>query len=148
MKNDRFMADCKKHGRAEFRMEKQGKIRGGLYARCCECQKESNIKKRIQRQTYACSLIKSRDAKCQRCGYNEYPEILQWHHIDPEKKSFEVSAACQGHVKGVTKQNILEEVELCELLCPNCHCKHHTGYSYHKLMKAATKQDIDTGDIK
>ena len=143
---DRFMGDCKKHGRTEFRMEKQGSKSGqGLYARCCECQRLQNIKKRIQRQAYACSLIKNRGATCQRCGYEEYPEILQWHHTDPEKKSFEISQAIQGHRKGVTKDMIEEEVELCELLCPNCHFKHHTGYSYHELMESTNQDDIDRG---
>jgi predicted HNH restriction endonuclease len=37
--------------------------------------------------------------------------------------------------KEITEKDMWEEVEKCILLCPNCHAKEHTEYSYYKLME-------------
>lgn len=49
------------------------------------------------------SLVKLE--KCNKCGYNEYPQILQVHHIDRDRTN-----------------NILTNLEV---LCPNCHLVDH-----------------------
>ncbi|SRR6266478_469470 len=46
-----------------------------------------------------------REEVCARCGYKEYPQILQVHHKDRNRA-----------------HNRLENLEL---LCPNCHCIEH-----------------------
>jgi len=43
--------------------------------------------------------------KCNRCGYNKHPQILNAHHIDHNREN-----------------NSLENLEL---LCPTCHNEHH-----------------------
>jgi 5-methylcytosine-specific restriction endonuclease McrA len=43
--------------------------------------------------------------KCERCGYDKYPDILEVHHKDRVRKNGE-----SGNL---------------ELLCPNCHTEEH-----------------------
>ena len=59
--------------------------------------------------------------KCNRCGYDEHPAALQFHHIDPTTKSF----AINGNKLLLNEQRVLDELNKCELLCANCHAKEH-----------------------
>lgn len=65
-------------------------------------------------------LIRSlkQDKSCVKCGYKEHPEILQFHHKDPSTKDFDFSGSEIGNL---SLKKILNEVDKCELLCPNCH---------------------------
>lgn len=52
--------------------------------------------------------------KCSKCGYNDVPEILHFHHL--RNKSFNI-----GSYKRYSLEKIKEEAKKCILLCPNCH---------------------------
>lgn len=56
--------------------------------------------------------------KCERCGYDEHPEILQFHHRDREEKSFTI---CTAEGRGKGRARFWQEVLKCDVLCPNCH---------------------------
>jgi len=58
---------------------------------------------------------------CARCGERAL-ECLQFHHSDPQSKDLDLSAAVTN---GWAKQRILDEIAKCEVLCANCHLKHH-----------------------
>ncbi len=58
------------------------------------------------------------DKCCHECGYSRHPEILCFHHLNPEEKLYELS-------KGISIQKWLEEIKKCVLLCPNCHMEVH-----------------------
>lgn len=58
--------------------------------------------------------------KCNRCPEN-HPATLVFHHTDPEKKGFTISA----RFKHYGRQKVLEEIAKCEVLCANCHAKEH-----------------------
>jgi hypothetical protein len=58
--------------------------------------------------------------KCQDCGYNECPDALHFHHLDPSTKEFSISS---GNTKSWEK--IVRELEKCILICANCHAKRH-----------------------
>ena len=56
---------------------------------------------------------------CERCGYNEYPEILEFHH-NQGNKEFTISQRNSYSIK------LIEiEIKKCIILCPNCHRVHH-----------------------
>ena len=59
--------------------------------------------------------------KCSKCGYNKYPEVLEFHHRDPSQKDFNVSK------KGLTRswERVRREIEKCDLVCANCHRERH-----------------------
>ncbi len=61
-------------------------------------------------------------SKCLKCGWDEHPEVLQFHHRNPKDKKFTLSA---GNVGMYSKKTILKEVEKCDSLCPNCHTYLH-----------------------
>jgi len=61
-------------------------------------------------------------AKCKYCGEN-YPAILQFHHRNPEEKEFDVSTFVYHQKSGPAK--LEAEIAKCDILCANCHLKHH-----------------------
>ena len=66
--------------------------------------------------------IKIDIGRCNLCGYKEHPEILQFHHRNKELKRFQLSTGNLGSYKWET---ILEEIDKCNLICPNCHSLIH-----------------------
>ncbi len=52
---------------------------------------------------------------CKKCGYNKYPEILEFHHNKGIKK-FKISS--QNHL---SVKLVKLEIKKCIVLCPNCH---------------------------
>ncbi len=61
--------------------------------------------------------------KCAICGYSRSTRALNFHHRDPKKKDFGLSA------KGLTRswEKIKAELDKCVLLCANCHAEVHDG---------------------
>ena len=65
---------------------------------------------------------------CARCGYNQHPAALQFNHLDPSTKSFEVGSRI------LHKWSLLEEeMAKCEVLCANCHAVHSFTENHHAL---------------
>ena len=53
---------------------------------------------------------------CERCGYKKNPSSLDFHHLDPQTKSFEV-----GLVGSCGYRKLRKEISKCAILCKNCH---------------------------
>lgn len=66
-------------------------------------------------------LVEMKGGKCQKCGYDKCIGALQFHHRNPEEKSFELSMK-SGHC---TWEEMSKEAEKCDLLCANCHSELH-----------------------
>jgi len=60
--------------------------------------------------------------KCSKCGEN-HPACLEFHHQNPKEKEFGISEALRQLNLG--KEDILKEIDKCEVLCSNCHKKLH-----------------------
>jgi hypothetical protein len=62
-------------------------------------------------------LVQEAGGGCQLCGYDEHLAALQFHHLDPSRKSFGLS------MRGFTRsfERMRAEAEKCLLLCANCH---------------------------
>lgn len=58
---------------------------------------------------------------CIRCG-EDHPACLVFHHREGELKLFEISL---GPSRGFATQRMLAEIAKCDVLCANCHAKHH-----------------------
>ena len=65
------------------------------------------------------------DKGCCICGFNEYPESLDFHHLDPESKSFPIAS-------GMRKDpfETFDEISKCVVICSNHHRALHTGSIY------------------
>ncbi|WP_409559591.1 HNH endonuclease [Escherichia coli] len=61
--------------------------------------------------------------KCAACGFNQYEESLDIHHLDPAIKDKNY-----GSMRGWSLARIDKEIENCVLLCKNCHCAFHSGH--------------------
>lgn len=106
----------------------------GLYTACKVCKRARDVrqhevhrqqrnayyKARQQQVTLIVSNIK-RSKGCQLCSERE-PVCLEFHHLDPTKKDFSISARPNMNV-----ETILLEIEKCVVLCSNCHKKVHAG---------------------
>jgi hypothetical protein len=85
------------------------------------------LKKRLGKKAI---FVYKLDKCCNFCGYKEHPEILQFHHIEPDTKAYNIHE--MGTLPWV---KVLQEINKCVLLCPNCHTYLHykeTAYN-HKL---------------
>ena len=71
-----------------------------------------NVKKR---------LIEYKGGKCQICGYNKCQDALEFHHLDPSKKDYNVSGGTKSF------NTLKSEVDKCILVCANCHREIHCG---------------------
>lgn len=87
---------------------------------CEKCSPSTNnptIKIRAMRE----AIIKQRGGKCEICGYNKCMAALEFHHIDPTQKDFEIS-----NTGGTPSfESLKEEANKCRLLCANCHREEH-----------------------
>ena len=61
--------------------------------------------------------------KCQRCGYDKCEGALQFHHRNPEEKEFTLGQINLS--KDFSIDELLQEVDKCDLLCANCHSEEH-----------------------
>jgi len=84
---------------------------------CKNCITEVSVnKRRVLKQKY----VDLKGGKCSICGYNKSIKALDFHHLDPNIKEFEVS-----RLRGVTNKLIHQELEKCVLVCANCHREIH-----------------------
>ena len=58
-----------------------------------------------ERSSYRISVLENKEKKCEKCGYDEHPEILEVHHKDRNRKN--------------------NKIDNLEFLCPNCHMWDH-----------------------
>ena len=72
--------------------------------------------KRLQVRAY------KKEVGCASCGYKDNPDILHFHHRDPNTKVNNVSRMLG---KNHSMEKIKAEIEKCDLLCISCHHKHH-----------------------
>lgn len=108
--------------------ENEFKIKDKGYTRkyCYKCSPSVNkpdtaityIRKAIKKQ-----LVKYKGNKCQKCGYNKCIEALQFHHINPEDKLFEISDYTYFTIRPM--EEYYKEADKCDLLCSNCHIEEH-----------------------
>ena len=68
------------------------------------------------------NLVKLSGGRCEKCGYGKNFAALEFHHLNPATKSFQLDLRSLSNRKW---DAILKEVEKCILLCSNCHSELH-----------------------
>jgi hypothetical protein len=71
--------------------------------------------------------------KCSRCGVTD-KDVLLFHHINPGEKECDIRAT-------LSREKIAQEAEKCEILCFNCHMKHHRKHPAGVMRKARKKKE-------
>ena len=103
--------NCKKHGEILQRKDSAG------HWRCPKCSSERVAKSRMRTKLKAVEYL---GGKCCICGYNKSVCALEFHHIDPNKKEFQI-----GSGRCVNWEKVKEELKKCVLVCANCHREIH-----------------------
>ena len=107
-----------------FRNYCKHKVTGKIYEQFVDLE-SLTLRDRRKRASIRkfCSRVKLFKG-CAECGYKKHPAALHFNHIDPTKKTGNVS-------KMKTWKKVKEEMRKCEVLCANCHAiktvneKHH-----------------------
>lgn len=73
------------------------------------------VKKSIDKRLEWFNSLKNKP--CADCGKEYPPCVMEFHHLDPKLKSFGLG---QGRFRH-SREDILEEIAKCILLCANCH---------------------------
>lgn len=107
-KGHRSKEYCEKHGHTEFTYSSKYKIK------CIKCQ---SVRKSLRKNRNRQELLKIHGSKCSVCSYDKCSSALQFHHIDPSEKEFEISESAYS------LENLIAEAKKCVLLCANCHAE-------------------------
>jgi transposase len=105
---------CAVHGETVFVARGDGRYR------CGRCRSADVAKRRRRiKQT----LVEEAGGACALCGYDRCLAALEFHHLDPAEKQFELSQ------RGVTRSIAIARAEAakCVLLCSNCHAEVEAG---------------------
>lgn len=83
--------------------------------------------------------LKYKGEKCEICGYNKCEASLTFHHREQENKLFWIGALNQ-RITNITelKNNIIDELDKCDVLCRNCHHENHSDLIFFE----ENKEDI------
>lgn len=104
--------ECLKHGVVEHVKEVTG------YMRCKKCRYEhiKNRRHRIKQQALA-----YKGGKCEVCDYDKCVQALEFHHLNPSTKDFNISSKWNSKSWDIVKA----ELDKCILVCANCHREIH-----------------------
>ena len=69
------------------------------------------------------------EAGCCQCGYNEYACAMDFDHINPEDKSFNIGSYLQQY----KWERLKEEIDKCRVMCANCHRIHSYETHYTRM---------------
>lgn len=86
-------------------------------AKCWSCASKKS------RECHAQALFELMGARCWICGYNKCRGAMDYHHVDPSKKLFQLNMREMQYAWN----RILEEARKCVLLCSRCHREYHCG---------------------
>jgi hypothetical protein len=99
---------CSRHGLTAHVKRRDGGFR------CRRCVVDSVTRRRRELKAI---LVREAGGACALCGYDRCLAALQFHHLDPTRKSFSLAAQARA------------EASKCVLLCANCHAEVETGIS-------------------
>jgi transposase len=106
--------NCRRHGRTDFVLEGRGSYR----CKQCRVERVSRRRRNVKR-----ILVEEAGGECLICGYDRCQQVLQFHHLDPSEKEFDLgrSGVCRSLAKARA------EARKCVLLCANCHAEVEAG---------------------
>jgi transposase len=112
---DDGLADCPVHGSTRHVRRRDGGIR------CLACRSEAVSQRRRRVKEL---LVAEAGGCCIACGYSDSIGALQFHHVDPQTKSFGLGQA------GLTRSLAAARAEAakCVLLCARCHAEVEQGF--------------------
>lgn len=113
----RFCPKCEKNHPIKQFYQKRGKPNSSSY--CKDCTRLQTLE-RVR--DFKIKMIEYKGGKCERCDYNKYIGALEFHHLDPTKKDFNLSSVKTKSFDDTIKK----ELDKCILVCSNCHKEIHS----------------------
>jgi hypothetical protein len=142
----KYCTECSPVGANNRRRLESGRaVVGGTRVTCDTCLREFVYKRGSGTLINKCSACVSRayrrkikqqavdykGGKCQECGYDSCIASLDFHHVNPFEKDFEI-----GSNKG-SFEKLKLELDKCILLCRNCHGeRHYEDWESRQVLKA------------
>lgn len=120
---------------SEFYVRKRPNSVDGLFGYCKQCA--TNKAKKIQYDFKRKCLEYKETLECIACGYDKHQAVLDFHHLDPTQKEFNLSK-----IKGNSELSleIKQELDKCIVLCSNCHREIHLNLIEYKDNKIIKKE--------
>ncbi|TMK57815.1 MAG: hypothetical protein E6G51_04655 [Actinobacteria bacterium] len=103
---------CPKHGPGKFVARADGRFR------CAQCRMDAVAKRRRSLKRI---LVEEAGGGCVLCGYTRCDRALEFHHLDPKAKQFQITS----HTRSLAR--LRAEASKCVLLCSNCHAEVEAG---------------------
>lgn len=97
-------------------LKRKNKIGGSSYCQSCTSRR---MRERGNLLKQKC--VEYKNNKCYICGYNKYIGAMDFHHIDPTRKEFNISEF-RSFTFG---DKVRYELDKCILVCSNCHREIH-----------------------
>ena len=101
-----------------------GTIKGVQYYRhkCIPCYSKQKLEESSLRMNKFREYKKT--LSCNRCGYSDY-RALEFHHPNNDKDEFDPCVIARYR----SWENVMKELNKCEVLCSNCHrIEHYIGH--------------------
>ena len=95
---------------------------GNRKSSCCKSCHSANIKKTYDEKVDAVNIYKAQRG-CAKCGERRF-YLLEFHHKNPDEKEFGISKKIRSKF-----EDLLPEIEKCDVLCANCHREFHYLYT-------------------
>ena len=121
---------CKKHGLTDYIY-----VKSSNKYRCKKCLQDAVTEQRKRNKK---KLVEYKGGKCEICGYDKCIDSLEFHHLNPEEKSFGIS---NGNIKSFKR--LKEEADKCILVCSNCHNEIHYREKMEKLNKQKQEEEYN-----
>ena len=114
----RYCPSCKKNCKTSEFHNRRGKKNSSVYCKKCTTSQTLSRLQKLKKQ-----MVDYKGGCCQICGYDKYMGALEFHHIDPTQKDFNLS-----RMKQYTFDiKVTNELDKCILVCSNCHREIHGG---------------------
>lgn len=84
-------------------------------------------------------LLDLKGGKCIQCNYSRCNAALEFHHRDPSQKKFLLTST---NLNRYSWEEVLEELDKCDLLCANCHREEEYKqyeFKYQEYIKLAQR---------
>lgn len=119
---DYYCKKCKKDKNSKYYQDKYKSIKR---ERVRQRKLELLTQKQLQQDIVKHKIIDTKAKGCVVCGELEVC-CLDFHHIDPSQKKFEISQYLRGSAT-YTFEEVISEISKCVVVCANCHRKIHAG---------------------
>lgn len=104
-----------------------------------QAQRIRGVKRKLE-------AISMKGGKCEKCRYDKNISALDFHHLNPEEKDFQLDLR---HFSNNNLDKLKLELDKCQLLCANCHREvHNEEMNYDVLVNWLIQKESENSFLK